>query len=415
MKRNIAILGTLDTKGAEVAYMKGLVEARGHFAILIDVGPVGPPGVEPDIANEEVARLIGYELSSLLQTGERDRIMEAMGEGAGRSLLNLLREGRLDGVIGIGGNQGSAITSMAMKVLPLGFPKFLVSTVASGDIRPYIGHKDIGVMFSVGDLVGGPNPVTRSVLANAVSGLLGMVEGGKRISLRQGERTIAVTALGNTEPAVSRATRLLRQRGFEVVAFHASGAGGSAMEELIEGGFINAVLDLTPHEVTEEVVGAGAYVPVRPGRLSAAGLMGIPQVISTGALEYVCFGPRESIPPGMRRRKIYMHNPYNANMRVSREEMAQVGRVMAERLNQASGPTAVLVPRKGWSVYGREGGPLHNPRGNKILLKALKRNLKRHIQYEEIDAHINDPQFADVCVGVLADLVKGLVYEERRR
>jgi uncharacterized protein (UPF0261 family) len=415
MKRNIAILGTLDTKGAEVAYMKGLIEARGHSAILIDVGPVGPPGVEPDIESQEVARLAGYELSSLLQTGERDRIMEAMGEGAGRSLLNLLREGRLDGVIGIGGNQGSAITSMAMKVLPLGFPKFLVSTVASGDIRPYIGHKDIGVMFSVGDLVGGPNPVTRSVLANAVSGLLGMVEGGKRISLRQGERTIAVTALGNTEPAVSRATRLLRQRGFEVVAFHASGAGGSAMEELIEGGFINAVLDLTPHEVTEEVVGAGAYVPVLPGRLSAAGLMGIPQVVSTGALEYVCFGPRESIPPGMRRRKIYMHNPYNANMRVSREEMAQVGRVMAERLNQASGPTAVLVPRKGWSVYGREGGPLHNPRGNKILLKALKRNLKRHIQYEEIDAHINDPQFADVCVGVLADLVKGLVYEERRR
>lgn len=408
MKRNIAILGTLDTKGKEVAYMKGLVEARGHTAILIDVGPVGPPGVEPDIPNEEVARLAGHELSSLLQTGERDRVMEAMGEGAGRCILNLLRAGRLDGVLGLGGNQGSAIASMAMRVLPLGFPKFLVSTVASGDIRPYIGHKDIGVMFSVGDLVGGPNPVTRSVLANAVSGLLGMVEGGERISLRQGERTVAVTALGNTEPAVSWATRLLRQRGFEVVAFHASGAGGSAMEELIEGGFINAVLDLTPHEVTEEVVGAGAYVPVRPGRLSAAGLMGIPQVVSTGALEYVCFGPRESIPPGMRRRKIYMHNPYNANMRVSREEMAQVGRVMAERLNQARGPTAVLVPRKGWSVYGREGGPLHNPRGNKILVKALKDHLKSHIRYEEIDAHINDPQFTDVCVGVLADLVKGL-------
>lgn len=408
MKRNIAILGTLDTKGAEVAYMKGLIEARGHTATLIDVGPVGPARVEPDVESQEVARLAGYELSSLLKNGERNRIMEAMGEGAGRSVLNLLEEGRLDGVIGIGGNQGSAIASMAMKVLPLGFPKFLVSTVASGDIRPFIGHKDIGVMFSVGDLVGGPNPVTRSVLANAVSGLLGMVEGGKRISLRHGERTIAITALGNTEPVVSRATRLLRQRGFEVVTFHASGAGGSAMEELIEGGFINAVLDLTPHEVTEEVVGAGAYVPVLPGRLSAAGLMGIPQVVSTGALEYVCFGPRESIPPRLRRRRVYMHNPYNANMRVSREEMAQVGRVMAERLNQARGPTAVLVPRKGWSVYGQEGGPLHNPRGNRILVKALKDHLKSHIRYEEIDAHINDPQFADVCVGVLADLVKGL-------
>lgn len=408
MRGNVAILATLDTKGAEVAYMRGLVEARGYSATLIDVGPLGPPVVNPDITNEEVARLAGCKLSNLLQTGERDRIMRAMGEGAGKLLLTLLGDGRLDGVIGIGGNQGSAIASMAMRVLPLGFPKFLVSTVASGDIRPYIGHKDIGVMFSVGDLVGGPNPVTRSVLANAMVGLLGMIEGGERISLKQGERTVAITALGNTEPAVSRATRLLRERGFEVIIFHASGAGGSAMEELIEDGFINAVLDLTPHEITEEVVGAGAYVPIRPGRLSAAGLRGIPQVVSTGALEYACFGPRESIPRRMRRRKIYMHNPYNANMRASREEMARVGRVMAERLNQARGPTVVLVPRKGWSVYGREGGPLHDPRGDQILLQALKHHLKSHVRYEEMDLHINDPQFADVCVDVLANLVEGV-------
>jgi uncharacterized protein (UPF0261 family) len=408
MKRNIAILATLDTKGEEAAYMRGLVEACGSSVTLIDVGPLGPPVVDPDITKEDIARLAGCKLSDLIQTGERDRIMEAMGEGAGKSLLGLLGEGRLDGVIGIGGNQGSAIASMAMRTLPLGFPKCLVSTVASGNIRPYIGHKDIGVMFSVGDLVGGPNPVTRSVLANAISGLLGMVEGGQRISLKHGEQTVAVTALGNTEPAVSRATRLLRERGFEVVTFHASGAGGSAMEELIEGGFIKAVLDLTPHEVTEEVVGAGAYIPVRAGRLRAAGLMGIPQVVSTGALEYVCFGPRESIPPGMRRRKIYMHNPYNANMRVSREEMAQVGRVIAERLNQARGPTAVLVPRKGWSVYGREGGPLHDSRGDQVLLQALKRHLNSHVWYEEMDVHINDPQFADVCVDVLADLMEGV-------
>ncbi|MFQ6078296.1 MAG: Tm-1-like ATP-binding domain-containing protein, partial [Thermodesulfobacteriota bacterium] len=273
--------------------------------------------------------------------------------------------------------------------------------VASGDIRPYVGHKDIGVMFSVGDLVGGPNAVTRSVLANAVSGLLGMVEGGERISLRQGERTIAVTALGNTEPAVSRATRLLGERGFEVVAFHASGAGGSAMEELMEAGVISGVLDLTPHELTEEVVGAGVYIPVRPGRLSAAGRLGIPQVVSTGAMEYLCFGPRESIPLRLRRRKTYMHNPYNANVKVSRREMAEVGKVMAERLNRAKGPTAVLVPLKGWSIYGGEGRPLHDHQGNRILVEALKGYLKADIHYEEIDAHINDHHFADVCVNVL--------------
>ncbi len=408
MKREIAILGTLDTKGEEVAYMKGLVEARGHSAILIDVGPLGPPMVKPDIANEEVARLAGCELSYFLQTGERDRIMEAMGEGAGRLLLNLLREGRLDGVMGLGGNQGSAIASMAMKVLPLGFPKFLVSTVASGNIRPYVGHKDIGVMFSVSDLLGGPNPVTRSILANALSALLGMVEHGERISPERGERTIAITALGNTQPAVSRAMELLREKEFHIIAFHASGAGGSAMEELIETGVINGVLDLTPHELTEEVVGAGAYIPVRPGRLRAAGRLSIPQVVSTGAMEYLCFGPRESIPLRLRRRKTYMHNPYNANVKVSRREMAEVGKVMAERLNEARGPTAVLVPLRGWSVYGGEGGPLHDHRGNRILIEALKGRLKTDVRYEEIDVHINDHHFADACVSVLLEFMEGV-------
>ena len=406
-KRKVAILGTLDTKGEEVAYMKGLIEARGHTAILIDVGSLGPPWVEPDIAKEEVARLAGCELSNLLQTGERDGIMEVMGEGAARLLLNLLKEGRLDGVIGLGGNQGSAIASMAMKALPLGFPKFLVSTVASGNIRPYVGHKDIGVIFSVGDLVGGPNPVTRSILANAVSALLGMVEHGERISSEGGERPIAVTALGNTQPAVDRAMGLLREKGFQVIAFHASGAGGSAMEELIEAGVINGVLDLTPHEITEEVVGAGVYIPVRPGRLSAAGRLGIPQVVSTGALEYVCFGPRESIPPRLRRRKIYMHNPYNANVKVSRNEMAKVGKVVADRLKQARGPTAVLVPLKGWSIYGGDGGPLHDPQGYNMFVKSLKRHLRRDIRYEEIDAHINDRHFADACVNVLLEFMEG--------
>jgi uncharacterized protein (UPF0261 family) len=182
-----------------------------------------------------------------------------------------------------------------------------------------------------------------------------MVEHGQRISLREGERTIAISALGNTEPAVSYAVRSLKEKGFHAISFHASGAGGSAMEELMEAGVIAGVLDLTPHELSEEVVGAGAYVPVRPGRLSVAGRLGIPQVVSLGSLEYLCFGSRESIPLGMRRRKIYMHNPYNANVALSRKEMTKVGKIMAERLSEAKGPTAVFIPVKGWSVYGAEG------------------------------------------------------------
>ncbi|MEK6535112.1 MAG: Tm-1-like ATP-binding domain-containing protein, partial [Thermodesulfobacteriota bacterium] len=367
-KRTIAILATLDTKGEEAAYIRGRLENLNCSATIIDIGPLGPPGVRPDIDNGEVARQGGWELAALLKTGERDRIMEIMGKGARKLLSLLFFEGKIDGVIGLGGNQGSAVSSMAMQGLPFGFPKYLVSTVASGNIRPYVGNKDIGVVFSVGDFLGGANPVISSILANAVAAVVGMAEHGARIVATPGQRTIAVTALGNTEPAASRAVRIFREKGFQAVSFHASGAGGSAMEELIAEGMIHGVLDLTPHELTEEVVGAGIYQPVNPGRMTTAGQKGIPQVVSTGGLEYLCFGPRESIPMRLRKRKTYMHNPYNANVKVSRCEMAEVGRVMAERLNAAVGPTAILIPLKGWSVYGAPGGVLYDGAGNRIFL-----------------------------------------------
>jgi uncharacterized protein (UPF0261 family) len=402
----MVILGTLDTKGDEIRFMKRLMESKGHMATIVDVGPLGPPVADPDISNEKVARWGGRELQGLLQTAERGQMMKVMGEGAGRCLLDLYRTHRLDGVIAIGGNQGTAIASIAMRALPIGFPKFMVSTVASGNIRPYVEDKDIGVVFSVADLIGGPNPVSRSILANAVAALVGMVENGARVTSKPGERTIAVTALGNTEPAVRQAMKLLREADFQVIAFHASGAGGSAMEELIEQGIIHGVLDLTPHELAEEVVGAGAYVPVRPGRLKSAGAKGIPQVISTGAMEYLCFGPWESIPIRLRKRKIYMHNPYNANLGVSTKEMARVGQTMAERLNGAKGPTAVIIPLRGWSVYGAPGGPLHDPLAYKSFLKALRSRLHANIQYREVDAHINDERFVDLCVKQLKEFME---------
>jgi uncharacterized protein (UPF0261 family) len=400
-KGNIAILATLDTKGAEVASIRELLGTLGYTATIIDIGPMGPPAVRADLSNEEVARQSGWKLADLIQTGQRDRIMEQMGKGAGKLLSRLFFEGRIDGVIGLGGNQGTAISSMAMRGLPFGFPKYLVSTVASGNIRPYIGDRDIGVVFSVGDFLGGANPVTAAILANAVAAVVGMAEHGKRIVIKPGERVVAVTALGNTEPAVSRAVKILRDRGFQVVAFHASGAGGSAMEDLIGEGLIQGVLDLTPHELAEEVVGAGAYQPVNPGRLMAAGAKGIPQVVSTGGLEYLCFGPRESIPVRLRKRRIYMHNPYNANVKLSRPEMAEVGKVMAERLNAATGSTAVLVPLRGWSIYGAPGGPLYDGQGNRILLQTLQENLREDIEVRPIDAHINDAPFVDACVNQL--------------
>ena len=400
-KGNIAILATLDTKGAEVAAMKGLLGTLGYGATVVDIGPLGPPAIPAEISNEEVARLGGWELSDLIRTGERDRIMAAMGKGAGRHLSRLFSEGRIDGAIGLGGNQGTAISATAMRVLPFGFPKYIVSTIASGNIRPYVGDRDIAMVFSVGDFLGGVNPVTGPILANAVGAVVGMAEHGAKIAVAPGKRTVAVTALGNTEPGASRAVETFKKQGFEAVAFHASGAGGSAMEDLIAAGMIDGVFDLTPHELAEEVAGAGVYQPVNPGRLTAAGKQGIPQVISTGGLEYLCFGPRESIPPGLRKRKTVMHNPYNANVKLSRSEMARVGGVMAERLNAAKGPTAVLIPLKGWSVYGAPGGVLYDGAGNRIFLKTLKDRLRKDIDLREVDAHINDDRFVDACVNQL--------------
>lgn len=400
-KGNIAILATLDTKGAEVANMKELLGELGYAATVIDIGPLGPPALKAEISNEEVARQGGWELSALIRTGKRDRIMEAMGKGAGRLLSHLCSGNKINGVIGLGGNQGTAVSAMAMRLLPFGFPKTIVSTIASGDIRPYVGDRDIGMVFSVGDFLGGANPVTGPILANAVAAMVGMAQHGRRITVEAGRKTVAVTALGNTEPGASRAVAMLKEKGFAAVAFHASGAGGSAMEDLIDEGIIHGVLDLTPHELAEEVVGAGAYRPVNPGRLTAAGKKGIPQVISTGGLEYLCFGPRESIPLRLRRRRIYMHNPFNANVKVTRGEMARVGGVMAERLNAATGPTAILVPLRGWSIYGAPGGVLHDAAGNRILLKALETGLREEIPLREIDAHINDEPFVDACVDQL--------------
>ncbi len=404
--KNIALIGTLDTKIESFVFMADVIKGLGCKPILIDVGALTAPGSSADFPNEAVVAAAGASLGELVAAGKRDEIMRVMGIGAARVLQNLLLEHRLDGVIGAGGNQGTAIAAMAMRSMPIGLPKCLVSTVASGNMRPYVGHKDINVVFSVADLVGRPNTVSRAILRNAVCSVIGMAEHGEPISIVGEKSTIALSALGNTEPAAHRITELLTGKGYEVITFHASGAGGSAMEELIESGVFAGIIDLTPHELSEEVVGKGAYVPVVPGRMQAAARAGIPQVVSTGALEYLCFGPWESIPTSMRSRKIYMHNPYNANVKVTQKEMSEVGRVMAERLNQATGPVTVLVPQRGWSTYGSKGGAFYDPKGYRLLLTSLKRDLRRDIEYQEVDRHINEPLFADCCVETLLRLLE---------
>ena len=396
----IGLLSTLDTKGREIAFLKNCLEELGRSALVVDVGLFEPQGIVPDILRYEVAAAGGTEVNTLLLR-PRDEIMAAMGRGAGQILRRLYAEGRLEGVLGLGGNQGTAIVCAGMRQLPLGLPKLMVSTMASGNTRPYIGATDIAMLFSVGDLLGGPNPVIEPVLRNAAAAIAGMTAGRAASASTAGAPLVAISALGNTHPAVTRSMEILRRAGFQVAAFHASGACGTAMEQLIQAGRVAAVLDLTPHELTEEVVGAGWYQPVERGRLTAAGEAEIPQVVAPGGMEYVCFGPPESVPPRFRRRPTYYHNPLNANVRTSRREMVAVGRVLAERLNRAKGPVAIVIPLKGWSIYGAPGGPLHDAAADAALLRSLSQDLRRDIPVHRLPLHINDPPFAEHCCELL--------------
>lgn len=403
----IAVLATMDTKQREAEYVGAILCEKGHQVLYFDVGPLTAAGAGFDHDNVSIARKAGWKLPELIETRKRDLIIKTMGDGAGSILRELWSKGCLDAAIGIGGNQGSAIFANAMTGLPIGFPKLLVSTVASGNIRPYVGFSDMAVMFSVADLVGGPNAVSSRVLSKAAGAISGMAATAvKPVGGLEHSKAIAISALGNTEAAASEISRLLAEAGLQAIVFHASGAGGSAMEDLIRQGMFAGIIDLTTHEVSEEYMGCGAYVPVSPGRLLAAAEKGIPLVVSTGGLEYICFGPRDSIPARLRRRRIYMHNPLNANLKLTRSEMAKVGQLMAERLNVATGPVEVLIPKTGWSVYGGPGGPLYDLAGNQTLVDAFVGHIKPGIPVRELGMHINDTAFAAACVESLQRLMK---------
>lgn len=391
---SIAIIATLDTKAGEAAYLKRRIEDCGRLATVIDVGLSEAPRGLASVDAEEVAREGGSSVRELRSALRRDLAMKAMGEGAGRLLRTRQQAGTLAGVIGVGGNQGTAIASIAMRELEIGVPKLIVSTVASGDVREYVGDCDIAMFFSVGDLLGGPNPVTSRVLAKAAAAVVGMAEAEEEVILAEQPRAVAITAFGNTHGAVTEAMRRLKETGHRVVPFHASGACGSAMERLVEEGAIEGVLDLTTHELLGELYPEDIYRPVRPGRLTAAGRAGIPQVIAPGGLEYFCFGATDTIPPRLRERPTHHHNPYNTNVRTSRDELIRVGTVMAERLNASTGPVAVLIPTLGWSEVGSPGGLLHDPEANAGFIEALREHLAPSIPVREVAASINEPTFA---------------------
>ncbi len=392
----IAVLGTMDTKSIEHAYVADLIRARGHTPLLIDVGTGSAPGVTPDITREEVAEAAGIALAEIIARRDRGECVAAMATAAPVMADRLYREQKIKGIISLGGTGGTAIASAAMRALPIGFPKLLVSTVASGNTAPYIGTRDITMMPSIVD-VNGLNRISRTIFARAAGAICGMVE--TEINL-QGEKPLIVASMfGNTTKCVNACVKQLEEAGYEVLVFHATGTGGKAMESLIDSGMVAGVLDITTTELADELV--GGVLTAGPDRLSATARAKVPSIVTPGCLDMVNFGEPSSIDKKFAGRKFYPHNPQVTLLRTTPEECKQLGRMVAEKVNQYSAPTTVLFPTRAISVISASGGAFHDPSADQALLDSLKQQLRPEIPLEVLDVEINDEAFADACVKAL--------------
>jgi uncharacterized protein (UPF0261 family) len=396
----VVLLGTLDTKGVEYAFLRDRVREHGVEVLLVDVG-VYEPQLEADVSREEVARAAGADVNELAAAGDRGAAVAVMARGAAEVVRRLHAEGRLDGVLGLGGSGGSSIATSAMRALPVGVPKLMVSTMASGDTRPYVGAVDVTMMYSVVDIAG-VNAISAQIMANAAGAIAGMAKAS--VPPLEQRPLVAATMFGVTTPCVTRAREQLEELGYEVLVFHATGAGGQSMETLVRGGFLVGVLDVTTTELADDLV--GGVLSAGPHRLEAAGEAGLPQVVSLGALDMVNFGPRESVPEQFAGRNLYVHNPTVTLMRTTPEECRELGRRIGRKLGSAHGPVAVYVPLLGISAIAVEGGPFHDPEADKALREGLHETLPEHVELHELELEINDPRFADEMAKRLHELIR---------
>ena len=404
----IAILGTMDSKGVEHAFVAEQIRTRGHKTLVIDVGTMGEPKLKPNITRAEVALAGGIDLRALQKKQDRGESVAAMSKAAPVVLAKLAAEGKIDGVISLGGGGGTAIATAAMRALPIGFPKVMVSTLASGSTARYVGVTDI-VMFPAIVDVSGINRISRQIFTRAAGAICGMVEAGpaSRLSgagetpalLSDDKPVIVASMFGNTTACVQHAQKILEQAGFEVLVFHATGTGGRTMESLIESGMVTGVLDITTTEWADELV--GGILTAGPTRLEAAARNGVPAIVTPGCLDMVNFGPPETVPSRFKGRKFYQHNPQVTLMRTTAEECAELGKIMAEKLNLSQAPVTVLIPWKGISVISAPDQPFHDALADQALFEMLKANLRKEIEVIEMDCNINDPAFAAACAGTL--------------
>ena len=399
----VVLVGTLDTKGKEYAYLADRIREHGVDVVLVDAGVVGEPLAAPDVTRDEVAAAAGADVAELAAAGDRGAAIEAMARGAGEVVKRLHAEGRLDAIGGLGGSGGSALVTQAMRELPIGVPKLMVSTVASGDTSPYVGSVDVTMMYSVVDIAG-VNRISAQIMANAAGALAGMAKAGVP-PLGEEKPLIAASMFGVTTAGVTVARERLEELGYEVLVFHATGTGGQSFEALATGGFLVGVLDATTTELADDLV--GGVLSAGPDRLEAVGRAGLPQVVSLGALDMVNFGPRDTVPPQFEGRNLYVHNPTITLMRTTPEEMAELGRRIARKLNGADGPTVLFVPLKGVSAIDVEGQPFHDAEADQALFEALREGIDPgKVEVHEVDVDVNDPAFATAMADRLHELIQ---------
>jgi uncharacterized protein (UPF0261 family) len=397
----VVLLGTLDTKGKEFDYLRDRLREQGVDVVLVDAG-VFEPQARADVTQDEVAAAAGADIAALREAGDRGAAVDAMCRGSAVVARRLHEEGRLDGILSVGGSGNSSIGAAAMRALPVGVPKLIVSTVASGDTRPYMGASDVTMTYSVVD-ISGLNRISERILANAAGAIAGMA--GAKVEAGEGKPLVGATMFGVTTPCVTRARERLEKLGYEVLVFHATGTGGQSMEALVEGGFLAGVLDATTTELADDLV--GGVLSAGPDRLEAAGRLGVPQVVSLGALDMVNFGPRETVPTEFDGRNLYVHNPTVTLMRTTPDECRELGRRIGRKLSAAAGPTALFVPLRGVSMIAVEGGPFHDQAADEALLDGLHETLADSVEVHELDLDVNDPEFADAMANRLHELIAG--------
>ena len=394
----IAVLGTLDSKGEEHAFVAALIARHGHQPLLIDVGTGGPATVQPDVTREQVAAAAGIDLAALMAKKDRGECVVAMTKAAPAFVAKLAAEGRIDGIISLGGGGGTAIGTAAMRALPLGFPKLMVSTLAAGNVAPYLGTKDITMMPSIAD-VAGLNRLSRVIFTRAAGAICGMV--GAVPEVGASRPLIVASQFGNTTTCVTEAKKVLEAAGYEVLVFAATGTGGRIMESVIESGIVAGVLDITTTEWADELV--GGTLNAGPDRMDAAAKANVPVVVAPGCLDMVNFGEMASVPAKYKGRNFYVHNPQVTLMRTTADECRQLGEIVAKKANAYQAGTAIMIPRKAISVISADGQPFHDAAADEALFSALKADAKVPVQ--EFDLAINDKEFAQACAYKLIELI----------